>query len=79
MFSRQTIDNLTESLMSDVANSVTEDPRFIELLNELVPEAIDLKLGQIDDRSAVNLITHISNKLRCSPNSSQVHYPRCPL
>ena len=50
MLSRKTIDDLTESLMSDVANYVTEDPRFIELLNELVPEAVDLKLGQIDDR-----------------------------
>ena len=79
MLSRQTIENLSDKLMVGVANYVTEDPRFIELLNELVPEAVDLKLGQIDDRSAVNLITHISNKLRCSPNSSQVHYPRCPL
>ena len=49
MLSRKTIENLTDKLMVDVANYVTEDPRFTELLNELVPEAIDLELGQVDD------------------------------
>ena len=49
MLSRKTIENLTESLMVGVANYVTEDPRFTELLNELVPEAIDLELGEVDD------------------------------
>ena len=49
MLSRKTIDKLSETLMIGVANYVTEDPRFTELLNELVPEAIDLELGQVDD------------------------------
>ena len=79
MLSSKTIENLTESLMDDVANYVTEDPRFTDLLNELVPEAIDLELGEIDDRSAVDIITQIQSKLRCSPNHSKIHYPRCPL
>ena len=79
MLSRKTIENLTDKLMVGVANYVTEDPRFTELLNELVPEAIDITLGHIDDRSAINLVTHIASKLRCSPNHSQIHYPRCPL
>ena len=79
MLSRKTIDQLTQTIMDEVANYVTEDPRFTDLLNELVPEAIDLKLGHIDDRSAVNLITSIQQHLRCSPNHSQVHYPRCPI
>ena len=61
--------------MVDVANYVTEDPRFIELLNELVPEAIDLELGEVDDYSVVQIITSIQSHLRCSPNHSQVHYP----
>ena len=79
MLSRKSIDQLTLKIEDEVANYVTEDPRFTELLNELVPEAIDITLGHIDDRSAVNLVTHISSKLRCSPNHSQIHYPRCPL
>ena len=37
MLSRKTIENLTDKLMVEVANYVTEDPRFTELLNELVP------------------------------------------
>ena len=45
--------------MVEVANYVTEDPRFTELLNELVPEAIDLELGQVDDYSVVQIITSI--------------------
>ena len=49
MLSRKTIENLSDKLMVEVANYVTEDPRFTELLNELVPEAIDLELGQVDD------------------------------
>ena len=64
--------------MVEVANYVTEDPRFTELLNELVPEAIDLELGQVDDYSVVQIITSIQQHLRCSPNHSQIHYPRCP-
>ena len=79
MLSSKTIENLTESLMDEVANYVTEDPRFTDLLNELVPEAIDLELGEIDDRSAVSLILKIQQHLRCSPNHSKIHYPRCPL
>ena len=47
MLSRKTIEKLSETLMIGVANYVTEDPRFTELLNELVPEAIDLELGQV--------------------------------
>ena len=57
MLSRKTIENLSESLMVGVANYVTEDPRFTELLNELVPEAIDLELGEVDDYSVVQIIT----------------------
>ena len=79
MLSRQTIENLSDKLMVGVANYVTEDPRFTELLNELVPEAIDLELGEVDDYSVVQIITAIQSHLRCSPNHSQVHYPRCPL
>ena len=79
MLSRKTIENLTESLMDAGGNYVTEDPRFMHLLNELVPEAIDLNLGEIDDRSAVDIITSIQQHLRCSPNHSKIHYPRCPL
>ena len=79
MLSRKTIENLTDKLMVGVANYVTEDPRFTELLNELVPEAIDLELGQVDDYSVVQIVTSIQSHLRCSPNHSQVHYPRCPL
>ena len=65
--------------MVGVANYVPEDPRFTELLNELVPAAIDHDLGQLDDYSVVHIITEIQSHLRCSPNHSQVHYPRCPL
>ena len=79
MLSRKTIENLTDKLMVGVANYVTEDPRFTELLNELVPEAIALELGQVDDYSVVQIVTSIQSHLRCSPNHSQVHYPRCPL
>ena len=79
MLSRKTIENLSDKLMVEVANYVTEDPRFTELLNELVPEAIDLELGQVDDYSVVQIITAIQQQLSCSPNHSQVHYPRCPL
>ena len=79
MLSRKTIENLTDKLMVEVANYVTEAPRFTELLNELVPEAIDLELGQVDDYSVVQIVTSKQQHLRCSPNHSQVHYPRCPL
>ena len=79
MLSRKSIDKLTQKIEDEVANYVTEDPRFTELLNELVPEAIDLELGQVDDYSVVQIVTSIQSHLRCSPNHSQVHYPRCPI
>ena len=47
MFSRKTIDNLTESLMSDVANYVTEDPRFME---DWVPVAREQSVAAVGAR-----------------------------
>ena len=64
MLSRKTIENLSDKLMVEVANYVTEDPRFTELLNELVPEAIDLELGEVDDYSVVQIITSIQSTFK---------------
>ena len=73
------MNKLSEVVVDDVAQYITEDPRFVVLILEIIPEAIESNLGKIDVKVVTNLSKIISNKLRCSSNYSEVFYPRCPI
>ena len=66
----QTLSILNNYDLKSLKHNSTE---YIHLLTEA------MKLAFSDREKFYGDPNHISNKLRCSPNSSQVHYPRCPL
>jgi hypothetical protein len=61
--SSNTIIRLSEALSQDVANYISEDSRFFDLMVELIPEAINAKLGNVDDMVAAELSMCISERL----------------
>ena len=62
--SDSTIQRLADALSDDVAQYITEDERFFDLIVELIPEAISAKLGDVDDQVAAELSMCISGQLR---------------
>lgn len=62
--SDSTIQRLADALIDDVAQYITEDERFFDLMVELIPEAISAKLGDVDDQVATELSMCISGQLR---------------
>mgnify|MGYP001288096318 CR=1 FL=1 len=77
--SQETINKMCEAIIDDVAQYISEDPRFVDLLSEIVLDAIQSKLGKLEPKILLSLTRSISLRLRCSANYSEVFYPRCPL
>jgi len=61
--SQNTIINLSEALSQEVANYITDQPEFFDLMVELIPEAIAAKLGDVDATVAAELAMCISERL----------------
>ena len=61
--SNSTIIKLSEALSKDVADYIMEDERFFELMVDLIPDAIQSKLGNVDDMVAAELSMCISERL----------------
>jgi hypothetical protein len=61
--SQNTIINLSEALSQEVANYITDQPEFFDLMVELIPQAIHAKLGAVDDMVAAELAMCISERL----------------
>ncbi len=76
---QESIDKMSDAIINDVAQYVSEDPRFVDLLSEIVLDAITNQVGQLEPKVLTSLTRSISLKLRCSANYSELHFPRCPL
>jgi hypothetical protein len=61
--SQSTIIKLSEALSKDVADYITDQPEFFDLMVQLIPEAIHAKLGDVDDQVAAELSMCISQHL----------------
>ena len=61
--STNTIIKLSEALSQEVANYITDQPEFFDLMVELIPQAIHAKLGAVDDMVAAELAMCISERL----------------
>ncbi len=77
--SQETINKMSDAIIDDVAQYISEDPRFVDLLSEIVLDAIQNKVGSLDPKVLSAMTRTISTKLRCSANYSEIFYPRCPL
>ena len=62
--SESTTQRLADALSDDVAQFITEDERFFDLMVELIPDAIHDKLGNVDDMVLAELSMCISGQLR---------------
>lgn len=47
--SNQTIKNLAQALTPEVINYIYEDERWCDFLHEIVPDAVQSKLGNVDE------------------------------
>ena len=75
----KSLEKMSDAIIDDVAQYISEDPRFVDLLSELVLDAIHQQICNIDPKIRTQLVQSISSKLRCSANYSEVFYPRCPI
>ena len=62
--SESTIQRLADALAEDVANYISEDERFFDLMVEIIPDAIHSKLGDVDQIVAAELSMCISERMR---------------
>lgn len=49
MLNNNTISKLAKALTPEVIDYITESDEFVQFLHTLVPEAIDKKLGKLDE------------------------------
>jgi len=61
--SDNTISKLCDALISDVVEYIRDDDRFFVLMVELIPEAINAKLGQVDEQLVEDLSMCISERI----------------
>jgi hypothetical protein len=61
--SNDTILKLSDALSQDVAEFITDQPEFFDLIVQLIPEAITAKLGDVDDMVLAELSMCISERL----------------
>jgi hypothetical protein len=47
--SNKTIQNLSSALLPEVVDYIMEDERWVDFLHEIIPDAIEEKLGNVDE------------------------------
>jgi hypothetical protein len=62
--SNSTLIKLSKALEDEIAYYITIDDRFLELITELIPEAIVDKLGEVDANILHEISMRISENLR---------------
>ena len=61
--SEQTISNLASALVPEVVDYIYEDMRWCEFLHEIVPDALQDKLGNIDEALKFELAMCIMDRI----------------
>ena len=61
--SENTISKLCDALIQDVVEYISDDERFFDLMADLIPDAINDKLGQVDEELVAELSICISQRL----------------
>ena len=61
--SENTISKLCDALIQDVAEYISDDERFFDLMADLIPDAINDKLGKVDEELVAELSICISQRL----------------
>ena len=61
--SNQTISNLASALVPEVIDYIYEDQRWCEFMHEVVPDALQDKLGKIDEELKFELSMCIMDRI----------------
>ena len=61
--SQNTLIQLAEALQPEVVNFIYNDERFYEFMMQIVPEAINATLGDVDDMIAAELSMIICERI----------------
>lgn len=61
--SDNTISKLCDALIQDVVEYISDDERFFDLIVDLIPDAINAKLGKVDEELVAELSICISQRL----------------
>lgn len=61
--SENTISKLCDALIHDVVEYISDDERFFDLMADLIPDAINDKLGKVDEELVAELSICISQRL----------------
>jgi hypothetical protein len=61
--SDQTISKLADALVSEVVDYIQEDERWSEFLHEIVPDAVNSKIGRVDDELLIELSMCIMDRI----------------
>lgn len=61
--SQNTIIKLSDALSQEVADYISQDHRFFDLMVEIIPDAITAKLGDVDYNIVAELSMCLSERL----------------
>jgi hypothetical protein len=61
--SEQTISNLASALVPEVIDYIYEDQRWCEFMHEVIPDALQDKLGEIDEDLKFELALCIMDRI----------------
>jgi hypothetical protein len=61
--SEQTISNLASALVPEVIDYIYEDQRWCEFMHEVIPDALQDKLGEIDEDLKFELAMCIMDRI----------------
>jgi hypothetical protein len=65
--SNQTVLKLADALVPEVIDYIFEDERWVELMHEIIPDAIQSKLGAVDEDLRFELALCIMDRIVMKP------------
>jgi hypothetical protein len=63
MLSNETINNLANALAPEIIDSIMQDERWVEFLQEVIPDLIVDKMGDVDSELVFDLSIMIIDKI----------------
>jgi hypothetical protein len=63
MLSSKTINNLANALAPEIIDSIMQDERWVEFLQEVIPDLIVDKMGDVDSELVFDLSMVIMDKI----------------
>ncbi len=66
--SDKTFQKLAEALTSEIIEYIEQDSRYVDFMQEIIPDALEYKMGEIEQDLKYDLSLVIMDKIRIAPN-----------